>query len=406
MGFPGNSSFGNTTQPVTQTLASSSSGGAMRAQSDSYARILEPYFWISVPCILLCIITISLNSFVIDHYRRSGITVVSLIYSLISSVDILTAVGVIYQSVVLALFHKRIIKRWTEIDRYHSVISYTLIAVSYRCSIFGNLMLAVSRTVVILNPFYRIKKRNVAMASVMYGLIWIVVAAVDIYLSFQTFGMRYGQGFGYKTYITANGMGKIIEDKFDSFECQIETSMELTTFHQYSDPVFAHCNSLLYSILHHTSRFFFIVVPFLIPVVIVLITCIVQMVVLTKPSLVTTINNQRHVTITVVAMSVLFVGCNSAFATYILLLKYDVIYDPQIDVMAVLGTLLPILNAALNPAIIICRSSELKGKFLKKWSQLRGVEPRAKGSVEQKWRNVTRTEGIEPNETSSLIRKT
>jgi hypothetical protein len=130
--------------------------------------------------------TITLNSFVIDHYRKlPALTVVSLIYTMISSVDILTANGVIFQSLVTTLFHMSVVVKWDELDRHHAVISYTLIAVisftliavisytliavisytliavisytliavSYRISIFNNLMLAVYRTVLILKPF-------------------------------------------------------------------------------------------------------------------------------------------------------------------------------------------------------------------------------------------------------------
>ena len=197
----------DTVTTTTDLITSSSGGMLVHAQSESNAILLGPYFWISGPCILLSIMTITLNSFVIDHYRRSQITVIPLIYTMISSSDILTAVGVIYQSIVTALFHKRVIEKWTEVDKYHAVISYTLIAVSYRSSIFNNLVLAVYRTVMVLRPFRQKNMKTVVVVSALYGATWAVIAAVDICFSFQTWGAQVGLGFGYKSYIMATTLG-------------------------------------------------------------------------------------------------------------------------------------------------------------------------------------------------------
>ena len=346
-------------------FVSSSTGGLLAfAQSESNAHLLEPYLLISGPCILLSIMTITLNSFVIDHYRRSQITVIPLIYTMISSSDILTAVGVIYQSITTTLFHKRVIEKWTEVDKYHAVISYTLIAVSYRSSIFNNLVLAVYRTVMVLRPFRQKNMKTVVVVSALYGATWALIAAVDICLSFQTWGAQVGLGFGYKSYIMATTLGKDIEDLFDSDECS--TNLEMSPDYNQSNfrSDIAQCNSNLYSVLEAIFRVLFTVIPFLLPVLIVTITCVIQAKALYKPSRCPTSNDQRHAAITVFLMSALFIGCNSAYAIYIVLLKFSIIWDPEISTIAVLGTFLPILNAALNPVIIISRCNGLRGIFL------------------------------------------
>ena len=366
MALSGSPSTENITEMlmVTEFVTTSTSGTLAKLHSDRKAFLLEPYFRISIPSILLGIMTITLNTFVIDYYRirRNQLAVVPLIYTMISLSDILTAVGVIYQSIATTLFHLRVIKKWADMDKYHVVISYTLIAVSYRCSIFNNLILAVYRTVVILRPFHQKRNRTVIAASAVYCAIWLLIAAIDIHLSFQTTGAQFGHGFGYKTYIEATTLGKDIEDVFDSDACS--RNVELASNHDASK--IAMCNSNLYAMLETLFRVIFTVVPFLVPVLIVSVTCVIQVIALYRPAHSPTSNEQRHATVTVFLMSVLFIGCNSAYTIYIFLLKFKVIWDPQIMTMAVLGTVLPILNAALNPVIIISRCSGMRGMFVEK----------------------------------------
>ena len=128
--------------------------------------LLEPYFFTSVPCILLSIMTITLNIFVINYYRKNNLTLVPVLYTLISGVDILTAVGVIHQSIAMSLYTRDIISE-TTLDA-NTVICFTFIQISYRASVFYNLVMAVSRTVMILRPFHQIKVKTVVVVCVLY----------------------------------------------------------------------------------------------------------------------------------------------------------------------------------------------------------------------------------------------
>ena len=112
---------------------------------------------------------------------------------------------------------------------------------------------------------------------------------------------------------------------------------------------------------------------FMIPVAIVTITCIIQVISLHRPSQVPTGSNQRHVTITVFLMSTLFVLCNSPPSAIIAI--YCVSYLTKNDdlwlgvlervplIILLSETVLPILNASLNPVIIITRSRGMREKF-------------------------------------------
>ena len=77
---------------------------------------------------------------------------VPLLNTLISVADILTAAGVIHQSIAFSLFTRDVISEGT-MDP-NTVVCYTLIQISYTSSVFYNLVLAVSRTVMILRPFH------------------------------------------------------------------------------------------------------------------------------------------------------------------------------------------------------------------------------------------------------------
>ena len=102
------------------------------------------------------------------------------------------------------------------------------------------------------------------------------------------------------------------------------------------------------------------------PVVIIVITCFIQIYSIWKASQFTTSSNQRHVTTTVLLMSTLFVICNSPLCVYMAEWLNGVTgnISSHEKHSIVLGNLPPVLNGALNPVIIICRSMEMKRKFM------------------------------------------
>ena len=114
---------------------------------------LEAYRDTSPVCILLSLQVVVLNSFVIHHYKNSMKSFVPMMYLMVSSADILTAISVVHQSIITILSsHGLISNRWL---KWNYAVAYTLMSLSYRASIFYNVVLAVSRTINILNPFYR-----------------------------------------------------------------------------------------------------------------------------------------------------------------------------------------------------------------------------------------------------------
>ena len=289
---------------------------------------LKPYFDIIAPSIILSIITIVLNVFVINFYRTKNVSVVQLLYSMIAGADILTGLGVIHQSIAISLYTRNTISKST-LDS-NTIICYTLAQVSYRSSVFYNLVLAVSRTVMILRPFHRIREKTVFMVCVFYVVPWIVIAMIDIY-QVHVVMEQFTRGLYVIFVVMGSGLANMVPP--DN--------------HVLSQAV------LLMSLA----------LSFIVPVILIIITSIVQIISVNRSSQVSASANQRHVTITVILMSTLFVVCNSGLYIYLFstVLGWIKDFESFTVFVAVFSTIMPILNSALNPVIIISRSADLRG---------------------------------------------
>ena len=296
----------------------------------------EPYIYFSAPSILLSIVTITLNIFVIKFYWKRELTVVPLLYTLIASLDILTAIGIIHIYVVFLLYKKECIGEWTA--NVNVMILCFFIQISYRCSVFSNLLLAVSRTIMILRPFYQINIKAAILTSILYSVPWMVFYGINVH----QFHGDYTEMMALEGYLIGTGLA-----------------------------YYTRSADAYYMVAAMPD-----IVAFLIPVIIVIATCLIQIRSLHRSSQFPTSSNQRHVTTTVLLMSTIFVLCNSPFSFFftvdlIFYLTgyfeswYRLAYDGQrfYFITALSATLLPILNASLNPVIIITRSSGMRRTF-------------------------------------------
>ena len=309
-------------------------------------KILSPYYYTGLPNIFLGATAIILNIFVIRYYSRQGkLTLVPLLYTLIALLDILLSIGITYQSIAMGLFSEGDISMKT-LDS-NAVVFYPIIQISNRTSIFCNLLLAVYRTVMILRPFHHINLKVVKVACLLYVVPWIVLSGIAI------------------------NQFHLLEDPFPfvinlyMHDCYLASGLAYM-IEEYSQDM----NLDLWGVFAITPD----LISFVIPVIIVAVSCTIQVISINRSNQFPTSSNQRHVTITVILMSCLFVVCNSAFSIYILYLSY--LYWSHGEerlaelsehfpvVVAILGAVFPVLNAALNPVIIISRSKELRGSFI------------------------------------------
>ena len=142
-------------------------------------KILSPYYYTGLPNIFLGATATILNIFVIRYYCHQGkLTLVPLLYTLIALLDILLSVGITYQSIAMGLFSEGDINMKT-LDS-NAVVFYPIIQISNRTSIFCNLLLAVYRTVMILQPFHHINLKVVKVACLLYVVPWIVLSGIAI----------------------------------------------------------------------------------------------------------------------------------------------------------------------------------------------------------------------------------
>ena len=313
--------------------------------------------YINTPAIILSIITITLNIFVIKFYWKSELNVVPLLYSAIASLDILTAMGIIHFYVVILIvnFKEDFIDypdmSASESANVNFMILTFFLQISCRCSVFCNLVLAVSRTVMILKPFYQINIKLVKLACVLYAVPWIVLYGLNVHEFYYSYALQATFGTGFL-------MGRGLSLKIHQLLLK-----------SYDDKSMLHC---VYFIVEIVPDLF----AFIIPVIIVIITCVIQVISIRRSSQFPTSSNQRHVTITVLLMSTVFVLCNTPLAAYMTAVTIfvftgndDMIYtwigdgEKMVYITVICAIVLPILNAALNRVIIISRSSGMRRKF-------------------------------------------
>ena len=301
---------------------------------------IRPYIYSGVPSFLLSIMTITLNIFVIKFYWRSELSLVPLLYTFIASLDILSAIGIIHLCLIYLIGSTSEIMDGQPADVNVMILTFFK-QISYRCSVFCNLVLAVSRTIMILKPFYQISIKKVKLACILYAVPWIVLYGFNV----KQFYSAYTFHISLRGFLMGTGLAS-----------------RLYRIHQ---------SSKLYNIVSILPDF----AALIIPVIIVFIACIIQVISLHKSNQFQTSSNQRHVTITVLLMSTLFVICNSVHSGYMATLiasflaeDYGIWFQLRSPeryyfITALSATLLPILNAALNPIIIITRSSGMRRKF-------------------------------------------
>ena len=144
------------------------------------------------PSILLCILTTTLNILVVKFYWKIELTVVPLLYTLIASLDIVSTIAIIYHFVV-SLLHQIDLINFRNYADVNMMILTFLGQISNRCSVFRNLVLAVSRTVMILRPFCQINIMAVKLKYSLYIVPLIVLYGLNVYQFYSDYGNEISQ---------------------------------------------------------------------------------------------------------------------------------------------------------------------------------------------------------------------
>ena len=224
---------------------------------------------------------------------------------------------------------------------------------SLRMSIFINTLLSVARTIKTVRPFSEIKMTRALLSVVLYGCYWIIPITLDIFsLSKNLSDNENLTSINSKKYMSENRRFKrlLIEDRVGT-----ETMILI----KLDSPV--------------SLSFFTYFIPYVLPVVVCLISAVVMIAFLRReaPSQ-QSVATQRHVSITVLLITVSFVLCLSVPAFYDLALKvnravtgshfsrFNIENDRHI-----FSSTVPLINALCNPVIMIMGSAELRGRLKK-----------------------------------------
>ena len=217
-------------------------------------------------------------------------------------------------------------------------------------SIFINMLLSVARTIKTVSPFSEVKIKWALTSLIFYGGFWTVLASLDVFSL---------------TIDTSNTDTKKI------------TTKEERLAHLLMDEKVGKESLRLVNLHKDTFVNYFItyIIPYLLPVLICLISACIMIVYLRKetPSQQSALI-QRHVTVTVLFLTICFVLC---FGTPALYQAYIRIENRETKIGSgnegtndfignekhIFESTFPILNALFNPLILICRSREIRQRL-------------------------------------------
>ena len=164
---------------------------------------------------ILAFTSLPLNIFVIKHFSNRG-HISAILYHKNGLMDLMCGLGFLLQ--VPPIFDIM----GTRVPMALILLSYVVTTVAVRGSTFTNLVLSSVRCINILSPFFRVKKRAIAISIIAYLAIWTSIAGYDVYTfaslsnagnninryvyAVKTLDLKPELGFGLRTKIFGNGI--------------------------------------------------------------------------------------------------------------------------------------------------------------------------------------------------------
>jgi len=311
--------------------------------------------WVYLPATglgFLGISTILANAFVIGFYKKKWQETIPFIYIMIAVCDSVT--GSVALCHALMLTNHPSISYIIEAGHTYLrsdlflVLVYIVLQSGTRTSLFYNVVLTAVRTINITQPFYLIKKHIILVCVTLYPMIWFGIMIVDSYL-----GLR-GKGVSVTDviFLVYPGWDIILEWKYFFNEGE----------------QFVRQQAIFITI--------FLAIPLALPAVIAIICAILQIYSLMKPSKFTpTTMRERQMTVTILILTMLCLVCNMPLTILVLYrcvvesgtlrggtgFSFWKLSETSYYLFSYsLGTLLPFLQALLNPAILLLRGAALR----------------------------------------------
>ena len=307
-------------------------------------------------------LVILLNSLILYFYHKQYRKFVPCMYLLIALFDCLM---IVFMTISYCLIFK------LKGKSSHYILKHKWVVIGFemgekwslRMSIFINTLLSVARTLKTVRPFSEIKMKKALLSVILYGSYWSILISLDV------FSLTANLSHINENYLSDERRFKrvIVEDRVGS-----------ETVHLIiSDPP------------DFLKFFITFSIPYVLPVLVCLVSATVMIVHLRKePPSRQSASTQRHVSVTVLLITVSFVLCLCVPALYDLALEIgDEIHGKNVDIPVhirnnehVLDSTPPLVNALLSPTIMIWRSAELRKRV---------------GSIFRKFRRSRETENLE-----------
>ena len=279
----------------------------------------------------LCIILA--NSFVMAFYKKKWKETVPLMYLMMAVCDSVTGFAVLGHAVIFVnhgievsqLLQDKIRELYYSYDADVFTIAVFIILQSCtRASLFYNTVLTVVRTINIARPFYLIRKQVVIVIAILYPILWVTICTIDVVVLSNNNG--------------SNGT------------TLTEVTLVVLPGYNWSS------STALTVIL-------FMVIPLFLPTMLALVSAVIQIYSILKPSIISSPSvRERSMTVTIIMVTMLCLFCNIPYTMFIVLLFLDIStsYNYRLSHLYTMSTVLPFIQALLNPVILISRGAALR----------------------------------------------
>ena len=360
-------------------------------------------------CTLLIFICLSLNITVFKFYgKKARDDVVFLIYSLLSFADILVAVGASFTVICLIQYLAINMKEkgkdfvYPSVE-YFSFISFFISSIAVRMSIFLNALLSIVRTIMIRDPFSQPSKVGICIAVGLMIFLWTFLTVGEIY-TVNAHGIgehwkRYSKitpaehinleedaknrkqylYLWYFIYTSATGYNLIMESLGDKLPWSAGLYRIGGIKAEDASTTSIERNHIVKDICERASLYGTFCAAFVIPCIVSTVCLVIQTAYLNKPSVGGSDNNSKNnkkVTNTIMMLTFVFVFCNAVNIIIISIAMFHKSWFLQEDVkggvtidydiigfyrsMFTVLQLLPLINSAVSPVVLIWRGTALK----------------------------------------------
>ena len=284
---------------------------------------------------LLGLFTILANIFVIGFYQKKRQEAVPLMYIMIAICDSITGFVAVCHSVVFinypAVAH--ILKGgyyWNTKADWFIVTLYVILQSGTRTSLFYNTLLTAVRTINITLPFHLIKKLIVILSAVVYPVLTVIAMIIATHRDITD---------------TLSTVFMVFPGVDIALDKEGKTTIE---------------ERALFMII-------MMIIPLILPTIIVIICAALQIFSILKPSTFSpTTHRERSMTITIILLTMVCMICNLPYTVFLL---YECAVNFEVGglsykmlplVFYSLCTLLPLMQALLNPTILLIRGAALR----------------------------------------------